>query len=173
MADVMVDLETMGTGSNAVILSIGAVWFDDTGLGSTFYTNVDQQSCLDVGLTKDASTEQWWAAQSAAARNALNENAVPLSEALRAFSNCFEGDECVWGNGATFDNVILANAYKALGVKQPWSYSKDRCYRTLKSLYPAVMMERVGTHHNALDDAKSQALHAIEILKHVRAKDAK
>ena len=24
---------------------------------------------------------------------------------------------------------------------------------------------RVGTHHNALDDAKSQALHAIELFK--------
>ena len=38
-------------------------------------------------------------------------------------------------------------------------------YRTLKNLLPYIEMERVGEHHNALDDAKSQALHAIKLLK--------
>jgi exodeoxyribonuclease VIII len=47
---------------------------------------------------------------------------------------------------------------------QPWRHWNDRCYRTVKSLYPDVKLERVGTHHNAVDDAESQARHLIAML---------
>ena len=33
----------------------------------------------------------------------------------------------------------------------------------MKSQAPHVKMPRTGTHHNAIDDAKSQALHLMEI----------
>ena len=65
----------------------------------------------------------------------------------------------VWGNGATFDNVILSNAYKAAGMEQPWKFWDDRCYRTVKGLLPDIKIERLGTHHNAVYDAMSQARH--------------
>ena len=39
--NVMIDLETLSTESNAAILSIGAVMFDKEGLGETFYQIVD------------------------------------------------------------------------------------------------------------------------------------
>ena len=56
--NVMVDLETLGNGSESVIISIGAVEFDpETGeLGREFYKVVDAQSCVDAGLKIDAST---------------------------------------------------------------------------------------------------------------------
>jgi len=76
----------------------------------------------------------------------------------------FPAGATLWGNGSTFDNVILSNAYRAIGVKQPWDFWNDRCYRTLKSLYPHVKLERSGVAHNALDDAKSQAMHAVRII---------
>ena len=62
----------------------------------------------------------------------------------------------VWGNGASFDNVILANAYEALGRRAPWQFWQDRCFRTVKSMYPKLELARLGTYHNALDDAKWQ-----------------
>jgi len=70
----------------------------------------------------------------------------------------------VWGNGAAFDNVILASAYRQANITQPWLFWNDRCYRTVKALSPAVTMQRNGTHHNALDDAESQARHLIDML---------
>jgi exodeoxyribonuclease VIII len=165
MKNVMVDLETLGNGSNAVIISIGAVEFDETGLGREFYMRVDPQSCVDAGLKMDVSTVMWWMQQSDAARSAFKgPGAVPLDVALGEFSSWYPRGAALWGNGATFDNVILGNAYKALGGAQPWAYWADRCYRTLKNLYPHVKLDRNGTYHNALDDAKSQALHAIAIL---------
>jgi exodeoxyribonuclease VIII len=44
-----------------------------------------------------------------------------------------------------------------------WEFWKDKCYRTVKGMYPDVKMERSGTHHNALDDAFYQTLHLIAI----------
>jgi exodeoxyribonuclease VIII len=161
----MVDLETLGNGSNAVIIALGAVEFGNGQLGREFYMNIDPQSCVDAGLKMDVSTVMWWMQQSDQARAAFKKPGAPLELVLCEFSSWFPSGSVLWGNGATFDNVILDNAYKALNGKRPWHYTKDRCYRTLKNLRPDVTQERVGTHHNALDDAKFQALHAIKIMK--------
>lgn len=168
MNNIMVDLETLGNGSNAVIIAIGAVQFDHTGLGQEFYTAVDPQSCVDVGMEIDVSTIMWWMKQSDAARSAFDRTGAPILEALLSFSDYVrdsagKGAE-VWGNGATFDNVILSNAYRAVGVDKPWAYWADRCYRTMKNMYPLITQERVGTAHNALDDAIYQAAHMSQIL---------
>jgi inhibitor of KinA sporulation pathway (predicted exonuclease) len=34
----------------------------------------------------------------------------------------------------------------------------------LKNLHPQVTLERTGTHHHALDDARYQAMHLMKIL---------
>ena len=163
----MLDLETLGNGSRSVIISIGAVEFDpESGaLGREFYVNVDPQSCVSAGLEIDASTVMWWMQQSEAARAVFKQPAGQLFDALQEFSRWFPALAQVWGNGATFDNVILSNAYRAAGLEQPWKFSADRCYRTLKNLMPDVKQGSVGTAHNALDDAKYQALHAIKLLQ--------
>ena len=69
----------------------------------------------------------------------------------------------MWGNGATFDNVILRSSYKAIGQEAPWKFYDDRCYRTLKSLanIPMVQIDE-ATPHFALDDARVQAQHVTE-----------
>lgn len=172
MKNIMVDLETLGKGSDAVIIAIGAVEFDETGLGGTFYTNVDPQSCVDIGMKMDVSTVMWWMQQSDAARSAFKDRGVHVGQALRDFSEYIEAtagkDAEVWGNGATFDNVILSNAYQLTKQVKPWQYWADRCYRTLKNLYPGIGYEHVGTAHNAKDDAVKQAIHASKILAHIK-----
>lgn len=169
MSDVMVDLETLGNGSDACIIAIGAVAFDASGVSmNTFYRVVDAQSSVDAGLKIDASTVMWWMQQSEAARAAFKRKGEPLGDALLALTNWMQvvgasNEVNVWGNGATFDNVILTNAYKAVRLPRPWPYWADKCYRTLKGEYPDVKMAKSGTAHNALDDARMQALHCIAI----------
>lgn len=167
--EVMVDIETLGNGSHACILSIGACLFKPHGQGidSHFEIFVDPESCEKFGRKIDASTVMWWMdAQRDAARKEMMAPALPrlpLDVALRAFNEWFGADKPVWGNGATFDNVILANAYKAAGVEQPWKFWNDRCYRTMKNVAPSVKLTRVGTHHSAAQDAVTQALHLQQI----------
>ena len=164
MSNVMLDLETMGNSARAAIIAIGAVKFDKSGLGSEFYEVVDLQSSVNLGLTMDTSTVLWWMKQGDTARAAFDRKGMPITIALKAFSDWMETDQPVWGNGASFDNVILSTAYRLAGMDQPWKFWNDRCYRTLKSLKPGIKMQRTGTYHNALDDAKSQAEHLMDIL---------
>lgn len=169
--NVMLDLETMGNGPDAAIVAIGAVEFDPANrvLGRTFYCNIDLESAVENGGVMDASTVQWWLRQDEAARRGLFDGTRTIHDALTEFSAwmaCIDSEDVqVWGNGATFDNVILTQAYKRAGLWRPWSYKGDRCYRTLKALHPEKTFTRTGTHHNALDDAISQAAHAITLLR--------
>lgn len=167
---VMLDLETLGTGNRAVILSIGAVKFrPDTPahpnlfpVYDSFHIGVDPRSCVAHGLEMDADTVMWWFDSGRDhARQALQDlERVDLVTALEGFAMWFGAESLpTWGNGAVFDNVIMRSAYKATGQETPWKFWDDRCYRTLKALAPDVVLERVGTYHNALDDARSQAKH--------------
>jgi DNA polymerase III epsilon subunit-like protein len=170
----MIDLETMGTGSDAAILSLGAVKFDPMAAPGTvedcFHVGISLESCVAVGLKIDPSTIVWWMHKDRdAARTALNDlQQIDLWEALDGFSAWFGPSSMpVWGNGATFDNVILRSAFAHTRQECPWKFWDDKCYRTLKGLAPGLTIERTGTHHSALDDALSQAKHMQAITSHL------
>ncbi len=168
--DLMLDLETMGNGSRAAIRAIGAVFFDKTGLEEpAFYVKVDLQSCVDAGLEMDVDTVLWWLGQSEDARAEMRAGGgMSLAEALMEFRRFIGGREVrVWGNGASFDNAIMASAHRAVRLPLPWKFWNDRCYRTMKALRPEVKLSRDGTHHNALSDARSQAMHLAMIWRDV------
>jgi len=166
----MVDLETLGRRAGCSILSIGATYFDAEGIASEFYVVVSQASCEKAGLHTDPETLEWWEKQPEAARKVLEESrtgGMDLANALDLFGTFIQGTK-VWGNGSDFDNAILYACYAAVGKEVPWKFWDSRCYRTLKNLFPAVKMTRQGTYHNALDDAKTQAEHAAEILRSMK-----
>lgn len=178
MKHVMVDLETLGNTPGCVILSIGAVGFCPvTGImGERFYRVVNTLSAIDAGLEADASTQEWWSKQSKEAQQVLLDAGSPdgslnshLKDVLNEFNDFLRSepfsDVRVWGNGSDFDNAILAVAYKRCGIKPAWEFWNNRCFRTLKNSAPQIKMERSGTHHNALDDAVTQARHALAILR--------
>lgn len=173
MKHFMVDLETLGTTPGSVILSIGAVEFSRAGLGSEFYTVLNTEDCMDHYLAQEEGTKKWWGEQSHEARQVLRDAAdvktsVPLKLGLTKFSE-FLGKQkrqiAVWGNGADFDNALLAVAYKMADIPMPWEFWNNRCYRTLKNLVPGPKLTRTGVYHNALDDAKSQAQHMVELMR--------
>lgn len=166
MKRIMVDLETMGTRSNAAIIAIGAVKFSrDKGIIDRFYRIVDLQSCIDTGLAVDGATIMWWLKQDDLARDQFNLfKSTSLSKSLSEFSYWIGGgDKEIWGNGAAFDNVILANAYRVVSQNTPWEFYENRCYRTMKAIFPHIKKNTIGTHHNAVDDAETQAVHLLEI----------
>jgi len=162
----MLDLETLGTSPGSVIVAIGAVKFGEGKIISEFYERVNAESCAKLGLKIDAATVMWWMGQNDEARKEITKPGGELADVLSDFYSWVFGPDVVemWGNGANFDNVLLSDAFAAAKIPRPWKYSNDRCYRTVKNLHPEVQMDRNGTHHNALDDARSQAMHLMEIL---------
>jgi len=178
MPDVMLDLETLGTRPGCAILSIGAVAFDRHSghLGEEFYIVVNRKSCAAKGMKEDAATLQWWLKQSVEARKVLEEADVApngLGGALVQFTAFLQQfgrrDLYIFGNGSDFDQPILSECYDRIGYPLPWLYYNNRCFRTLKDVARLKFEpKRYGTHHNALDDAKSQALQAIECFRALR-----
>lgn len=175
MRDVMVDLETLGTNPRSPIASIGAVRFDpDTGeLGDRFYQTVDIVGYQSTSAFMfDYSTLKWWMGlNSAVIKSTFIDGVKPLDDVLSLFTAYIAGDKVnLWGNGSDFDNVILGHAYDAMGRTKPWSFGRNRCYRTMKNLGAGAHLPvRKGLHHNALDDAVFQAQHLINIFKALKS----
>lgn len=162
---IMVDIETMGTRPMAPVLSIGAVVFSEKGgLLGDFYEECSMSSAF-VGARPSVSTIQWWMKQADGPRLKLANAKGTHSEMLNGFSKWVldvDGLCGVWGNGAAFDNVLLKEAFMREKIECPWPFWADRCYRTVKSMFNEPF-DRVGDHHNALDDAKTQATHLLSI----------
>ena len=176
--NVMIDLETLGVNPGCAIMSIGAVAFDEADVFTeTFNRMISFQSCRAVGLIVERGTRNWWRSQPDRTlydQVVADGGGVDLPDVLTRFNSWFTAvapveQVLIWSNGAAFDLPILNVAYRACGFRSPpWEPFSDRCYRTLKNLRPEIRMERTGEHHNALDDAKSQALHAIRLLRALR-----
>jgi hypothetical protein len=175
MRDIAIDLETLGKRYDAPVLAIGACLFDrDTGkIGPTFYEEVDFKSAVKAGRP-DGDTIAWWMTQSAAAQRIFDPSRKGekrhLATALQMFGDWArgvgKGVPIVWGNGATFDISILEYAYDhgAVGLQEPWHFTNIRDMRTIvdvcldvTGIAAGANVQRVGTHHNAKDDAVYQA----------------
>ena len=171
MQNIMLDIETLGTSANSVILSIGAVEFSDSELGKEVEIFIDSESCTDHGLVIDARTVMWWLSQDDAARSELlKRTGVGLDEAVLQLHNAFDWKgKKVWCNGTDFDFPILSSACKAVGVLEPWQYWSKMDFRTLKNLLPKKTYNELKVDpviaHSALADAKAQAQSTINILK--------
>lgn len=177
MNNIMIDLETMGTGQNSLVIAIGAVFFDpDTGdLGEEFYTNIDWQSGIDAGLEINADTVKWWLEQNSTAIKAILAPGKQIDTALEYFYLWISANAkspsyvYPWGNGATFDISLLENAYNKVGERLPWKFWNVRDCRTVEYLAKGLVNKKdisfVGTQHNALDDAKYQATYISQMIQ--------
>ena len=181
----MVDMETMGNSPDAPIVSIGAVFFDpSTGnTGAEFYRVVSLESSMSFGMKPDASTIQWWLKQSSEARSAiLIDEAMGLRESLELLAdfiaeNAANGSHTVqlWGNGCSFDNVILRRAYALTDTPFAVPFWNDRDVRTMVELGKSVGINPrydipfEGDMHNALSDARHQVKYVSAIWKRLTA----
>ena len=167
---IMLDLETLSSGPRAAILSIGAVRFDlSLGIGPQIEIFIHPTSYHGV-MEIDADTVGWWMSQRDEAkelfRKCISEGSLPICTALDEFSQFVgnDNDSLIWGNGSTFDNIILRNSYQVCGKKYFVSYKNDLCYRTLRRMFPHSKIEE-GVKHGALQDALNQAKTMIGLMK--------
>ena len=178
--DIMIDLETLGTGPGSAILSIGAVAFDldgDGPIGGTspsIYRNVELG---DKNVVVDNGAFRWWLMQSDEARAKLCADPVdPLGVVLRDLNNWFRwwGRHCdadgipdgfdhfrIWSHGENFDIPLLEAGYVRCGMKAPWRYNATRdtrtLFHTLGIRWDSWFEEmNEGVEHDALADALTQ-----------------
>lgn len=170
----MVDLETLSTGSMAVICSIAAIPFDPyTGkTGEAYKCKINIQSCLDRGLRVDAETIYWWFAQSKEAQASLCSDLWELPAVLANLSSFIalelEQNYKIWAKGPSFDLSKLADAYRACKINIPWHHSNERCVRTELDGYETLVKDQVpfeGERHCAEADARHQIRQVHQVWK--------
>lgn len=170
--NIMLDLETLGTTPGSVIISLAAVPFDMNGtyMAEALYLKFSAMHAGAFGFRTSVQTQMWWIKQSTEARNeAFSGVSTPL-DLVESLSTYLEQspDVKVWGNGANFDNVLVAAYYEKLDRKLPWKYTNDRCYRTLKNITPPKLLTHKPTvAHNALYDAEAQAKNCVAALNYL------
>lgn len=170
MKDVMLDFETFGNGANACVVQVGACYFDrDTGqIGHTFKSNIDANSCVRQGGQIDASTVYWWLKQSDTVRDGLDLDTHENNDFVKVLfqlNDFLKGAENIWSH-ATFDFVILQTHLKKIGIIPSFSYRAARDIRTLLDIAGDTGAHaRVGLHHDALDDCKTQVQYCVKALQ--------
>lgn len=168
MQHLMIDLETLGTRADAVILSIGAVKFDldsDKIDDAAFYASISVDSNLASQRKISEDTLIWWLQQSPEAQAVFHEPKQSLEGALSDLIDWIGPDwssktrpHYVWSNGADFDIPMLAHAMQGFGWDVPWLFWNNRCVRTYKTLpgMKGIKTEPATVAHNALADAIAQ-----------------
>ena len=173
----MIDIETLATTPEAVVLSVGGVKFDpyttvEPAQGMYFRVDVDSQT--EMGRDVMQETLDWWATQpKEISDEALgDENRISLEEMVKTINKWSVGVDVFWCQGPLFDYAILQDIYKQLGHPAPWQYWQIRDSRTLFSLVPRENEKRTGLH-NALEDCYFQAKKVQKVYKQLGIKNGR
>ena len=165
--DIMIDIESLDTTPDCVILTIGAVRFDPKGQGVVERLELrptieDQTEIYNRSINED--TLRWWSTQSPEAmEEAMGDNGreslVDCMEKLYKF--CWNR-RAVWSHGAPFDIVVMESAMRQTLDRPnpiPWPFYTVRDTRTLYEI-TGVSLKDGGhvTSHKAVEDAERQAI---------------
>lgn len=162
--DIMIDIESLDTSPDCVILTIGAVLFDPKGSGvieklELRPTIEEQTETYNRSINED--TLRWWSGQSPEALEEAMGDAgrIPFREAMDKLYKFCWNHRAVWSNGASFDVVAMESAWRNLGMRIPWPYYTVRDTRTLYEI-AGVSLKDGGhvTSHKAVEDAERQAI---------------
>lgn len=167
--DCMLDFETLATGTQPTILTMGACKFDPLGNELTnpemevFYVRIDLESQEAIGREVNEDTIAWWGRQSPEAQEEALGDGTPDNPRLtiqEAFDKLYKfcwGAKRVWSNGATADIVWSETAFRQVNKAIPWKFWEIRDVRTAFDIGINPNMPPVTSHH-ALEDAVNQAI---------------
>ena len=170
MIHAMIDLETLSTNPDAVILTVGGVKFNpynsvEPSQGMYFRVDVDSQTKQGRDVMED--TLDWWSNQPAEIREEAlgDKDRISLQNMIKTINKWSVGVDVFWCQGPLFDYAKLQNLYKQIGHPVPWQYWQIRDSRTLFSLVPRDPNEKREALHNALADCYFQAKKVQKISK--------
>ena len=184
--NIMIDLETLSTHTDAAIIEIGAVEFNKyTGeIGNKLNIIINPSDWCKNGRHVDGETIQWWFKQKNEARKRFitKQNDITyldLKAALNALKyfimDCDSVDDdknvVVWGNGATMDITILESAYEYFNMEIPWKYWSVNDVRTIVDLNPTIKKNckfEEGVKHSAVADCLHEIKYTVETIKSLK-----
>lgn len=148
--NVVLDIETLGLAENAAIIQIGACipefnrGYIPPGVAHEIELTAKYEDCLhwvmEGPLSMDDSTMHWWEKQPT--KQIVFSGQLSYVDMLSGFRDWMTAlskngaEVAVWGNGSDFDSRLLTYSLDAFGMHDVWSFRNNRCFRTLKALFP-------------------------------------
>ena len=178
--EVMIDLETLSTRPHAVILVIGAVKFNRNSPHQelkemdTFYQKIEIETCKELGMHINKETQSWWDTQDEKIREEAftSKPRYPLKTVLQNFIKWYGNAKYPWSHGATFDIVILNEAFERCGLSPPWKFWEHRDTRTLFDLARVWNKDLPqNLKHHALHDCYRQICGVKLAIKRLKLKN--
>ena len=160
--DAMIDIETLATPPDAVILTIGALKFDPktNAEGDSIYHRLDVDSQIKMGRRVDDDTVAWWGKQELQVREEAlgTTNRERLDVVFDSISRFMVGVDNIWAQGPVFDIALMENMLRQLERPVPWQFWQIRDSRTLfKLVNEDPRPKNFEGAHNALTDCYYQA----------------
>lgn len=182
--NIMIDVETLSTRTNASIIEIAAVEFNKyTGaVGDIFDRLVEPSEWVKNDRNVDGTVILWWMCHPdvmtkkfldvTIKKSNLKSALYDLSTFVKEHDNINnDGRErvTVWGNGVTMDITVLQSAYEHFNMKVPWQFWAVNDCRTISSIIPDIKenTEFEGVRHNPVDDCKHQIKYVSIVLKKI------
>ena len=178
--NIMVDLETLSTHTNASIIEIAAVEFNkETGeIGHIFQQSIDASEWGENNRHIEGSTLLRRMEQNKVLLNKYKNHNSKLHTVLQRFRQFYNehtlngnNEETVlWGNGSTMDITILQSAYEHFKEPTPWKYWAVNDVRTIVNLNPEIKKNCTfeGDKHDPVDDCRHQIKYLVETLKSIQ-----
>lgn len=158
----MLDIETLSTRPEGVILILGAIKFNPFKMdefGEPLYIRIDVDEQIAIGRHVDDDTVAWWLRQPEDVREeALSmDDRVSIEETLRRLNKFLVNVDSIWAQGPIFDIGMLENMYRQHNAPPPWKHWQIRDSRTLFGVHGDPREKNKEGLHNALEDCVSQA----------------
>ena len=167
----MLDIETLATTPDAVVMSVGVVKFDPhTGVPhnkTLWRPDIDEQTERDRHISD--STLEWWAKQPEHIQEDAfsDQGRIPVVEFMKELNRYCVGMEKIWCQGPQFDMLILENLYIQYGHHFGWQFWQVMDCRTLFQLMPVDPRKAIQQDlHSADADAYYQAIGVQQCYEH-------
>ena len=167
----MLDIETLATTPDAVVMSVGVVKFDPhsgTPYSKTLWRpDIDEQTERDRHVSE--STLEWWSKLPQHIQDdAFTEDGrIPVTEFMKELNRYCVGADKIWCQGPQFDMLILENLYIQWGHHFGWQFWQIMDCRTLFQLMPTDPRKAIQQDlHSADADAYYQAIGVQQCYEH-------
>ena len=168
---VMLDIETLATTPDAVVMSVGVVKFDPhsgTPYNKTLWRpDIDEQTERDRHVSE--STLEWWSKLPQHIQDdAFSEDGrIPVAQFMKELNRYCVGADKIWCQGPQFDMLILENLYIQWGHHFGWQFWQIMDCRTLFQLMPTDPRKAIQQDlHSADADAYYQAIGVQQCYEH-------
>lgn len=172
----MIDIETLATTPDAVVLTIGGVKFDpfdeSRGTWDPFYERLVIEEQEEHGRVISDSTANWWLENhpETLAEDIMDPtDRTPVDNVLEKLRKWQLHNDGYWAWGLDFDFKILEHLFLNYDRPVPWGhFYNKRCARTFCQIMPTDPRKALGTvSHNAVDDCIGQVYAVHKTMQHL------